>query len=330
MAEASSPPVALRCFAPVAPAHREGFLHHRWNGKCYPPFIDPAATARLGSSWDTEAHDVLIVSHQKAGTHLAKRFLVELIRTGTSLAADHPLVDGDIGHGAVPWPEVLLSQGGSDAWSRFLASTASALRLWYTHCALEDLPCRRIHPETRFVLVIREPRAVAVSQFHFWRRHRLLGVDPNLPLERFSELFAGGDLYFGAYGQHVLGWLQCSGRIHPDRLCVLSYEDMVQRKRATVNRLQAFLFPGVGLPPDRAAAIAAATDFQVMKQDLTARPRSFHFDPAVYFRAGTCDDWRQHLSASAAERVLASCRAQWQGQEHHPWLAGYLDAMASA
>lgn len=328
--EAIPPTAALRTFEPAPPAHREGFLHHRWNGTCYPPFIDPAATAQLCRGWDTEAHDVLIVSHQKAGTHLAKRFLVELIRSGLNLSVDHPLVDGDIGHAAVPWPEVLRSQAGYAGWHRFLARTASAVRLWYSHCTLEDLPCRRIHPETRFVLVIREPRAVAVSQFHFWRRHPLLGVDPTLSLERFSELFAAGDLYFGAYGKHVLGWLRSASRIDPARLCVLRYEDMVRHKRATVARLQAFLFPGVELPAARVEAIAAATEFQVMKQELTARPRSFHFDPTVYFRAGTCDDWRQHLSASAAERVLASCRAHWQGQERQPWLEDYLDATAPA
>lgn len=315
-------------FEPVSPAHTEGFLHHRWNGKCYPPFIDPAATAHLASSWDTQPNDVFIATHQKVGTHLAKKYLVELVRAGVALPADHPLAQGDIGHGAVPWPEVLLSQEGASHWQAFLAVTAAAPRLWYLHCALEDLPCRHVHPASRFVVVVRDPRAVVVSQYNFWRGHPLLAVDPGLDLERFTDLFLAGDLYFGDYFSHVRGWLESGSRLHPEQLCLMRYEDLVERKPASVDRLQAFLFPGVGLDPARWEAIAASTGFAAMKRDLSANPRTFHFNAATFFRSGTIDDWRRHLSAGAQARIAAACRQRWAGLERHPLLAAYLEAMA--
>lgn len=121
----------------------------------------------MGRSWELAANDVLICSHQKVGTHLTKKVLVELIRSCSDLAEQHPLAAGDIGHGAVPWPEVLLSQRGEAAWQAFLAASGKQPRLWYGHCAIEDLPCHRIHPASRFVLVLRDPRAVVVSQSFF-------------------------------------------------------------------------------------------------------------------------------------------------------------------
>jgi hypothetical protein len=162
-AAALRPGHSYRTFEPIEPAHPEGFLHHRWNGKCYPPFIDRRVTAHLSESWDTQPNDVLIVTHQKVGTHLAKKYLVELIRACGDLPERHPMAGGDIGHAAVPWPEVYLSQESEAAWQEFLSATSDRPRLWYTHCALPDLPCRRVHPQTRFVMVVRDPRAVVVS-----------------------------------------------------------------------------------------------------------------------------------------------------------------------
>lgn len=329
-AAALRPGHSYRTFEPAEPAHPEGFLQHRWNGKCYPPFIDRRATAHLSDSWDTQPNDVLIATHQKVGTHLAKKYLVELIRACADLPERHPMAQGDIGHAAVPWPEVYLSQESEAAWQAFLAATSDRPRLWYTHCALEDLPCRRVHPATRFVVVVRDPRAVVVSQYFFWRRHPLLGLDPAMDLDRFSELFVAGDLYFGDYLSHVLGWLEPRGPVQPDQLVALRYEDMVEDKPGTLETLRAALFPEVPLDPQQAIAIAASTGFDSMKQALTANPGSFHLNPSIYFRAGTTDDWRQHLSPAAEARIVAACRQRWAGREQDPLLGPYLAAMAAA
>jgi len=326
-AAALRPGHSLRTFAPVSAAHAEGFLHHRWNGKCYPPFIDPKATQHLQDSWDTQPNDVLIATHQKVGTHLAKKFLVELIRAQADLPSRHPMASGDIGHGAVPWPEVFLSQESEAAWQAFLAASSDRPRLWYTHCAFEDLPCRRIDPATRFVAVVRDPRAVVVSQYFFWMRHPLLGLETGLDLERFSQLFADGDLYFGDYCCHVRGWIEAGERLKPGQLCVLRYEDMVDRKAETLTRLQEFLFAERSLDPQQAEAIAASTGFQTMKRELSERPGSFHLNPQIYFRAGTTDDWRQHLSPSAEATIARAVRLRWAGLEDHPLIGPYLAAL---
>ncbi|GIR24904.1 MAG: hypothetical protein CM15mP39_07150 [Synechococcus sp.] len=72
--EALRPGHSFRTFEPALLAHEEGFLHHRWNGRCYPPFIDYRATEHLTKTWDTQPNDVFLATHQKVGTHLAKNF----------------------------------------------------------------------------------------------------------------------------------------------------------------------------------------------------------------------------------------------------------------
>ena len=67
-------------------------------------------------------------------------------------------------------------------------------RVWYTHCCREDLPIHRIHPKTRFIIVVRDPRAAILSQYHFYRNHPLLGANEDLSLERLSDHFVAGSL----------------------------------------------------------------------------------------------------------------------------------------
>ena len=306
----------LRTFPPSLTDADGGFLHHRWRGKRYPPFIDPESTAALCEGWDTDPEDVFIATHQKVGTHLTKKFAVEVLRTLGELPEGHPYQNGDIGHGTVPWPEVLHSQHGHGAFHAHLGKTAGHPRLWYLHAAYEDFPARRIHPRTRFVVVLRDPRSVLVSQFHFWKRHPLLRVPADLSIDALAERFLRGDLYFGDYHAHVLGWLRRSdGRVRDEQVLVLRYEDLVEDKATSIARLAAFLTPGRVPDAAQIAAIAAATGFDAMKEEMTHNPRSFHFSPAVFFRAGTTRDWEAHLSADVVARIDAKSSSVWGGDD---------------
>ena len=113
----------------------------------------------------------------------------------------------------------MYSQKGRRAWEEHIARTHDQPRLWYTHSSYGDLPVRSIHPETKFLLVFRDPRAVAVSQYFFYKRHPLLGIPDELDLDTFVSLFIDGDLYFGDYHRHVMGWLyRTDERIAHDQL----------------------------------------------------------------------------------------------------------------
>ena len=58
----------MRTFEPSLTDIDGQWVHHRWQGKRYPPFIHPEATAALCEAWDTGPQDVFIATHQKVGT----------------------------------------------------------------------------------------------------------------------------------------------------------------------------------------------------------------------------------------------------------------------
>jgi hypothetical protein len=153
---------------------------------------------------------------------------------------------------------------------------------------------------------------VAVSQYFFYRRHPLLGVNPDLTLEAFVDLFLAGALYFGDYHHHVLGWLRQRGQaIAADRLLVLRYEDLVLDKLTSVDRIARFMVPGLSLDRASRDQIAHRTEFEVMKAELTHHPQSFHFRPENYFRSGRTGDWQNHLSPDLAAPIDQKTRDLW-------------------
>lgn len=79
-----------------------GLLYHSHRGTMLPPFLHPPAMEVLRRSWQSGANDILICTAQKVGTHLAKKFVVEVLLALDLLEARHPCAHGDIGHGAIP------------------------------------------------------------------------------------------------------------------------------------------------------------------------------------------------------------------------------------
>lgn len=309
----------LRTFEPAEQIQSGGFLHGRYNGTMYPPFIDAKATEDLARSWDCGENDIFICTHQKVGTHLAKKYAVEILRRGLLVRADSIYSSGDIGHGTVPWPEVMVSQHGRAHLDAHIARTHDQPRLWYVHCSYEDLPIRRIHPRARFIIVYRDPKAVAVSQYFFWKKHPLLRFPDSLDLDRFVEMFVEGDLYFGDYHHHVLSWLhRRDSRIDRQQILALRYEDLVERKLESAQAMSRFILPGNTFDNSELTEIASSTDFEKMKSDITRNPQSFHLNPKVYFRAGKTNDWEAHLSDLSVAAINEKSQRVWDGGVETP------------
>ena len=289
-----------------------GFLHTRLGRRMIPAFISPDAVSALQENWDTTAEDILICTHQKVGTHLTKKFIVEILRKAGALQADHPAADGDIGKGAVPWPEVAASQSGIDTFLEFLERTKGQPRIFYTHANVDELPVHRLHPKTRLIMTYRDPKGAAISQFHFYKKHPTLGVSPDLTLDQFIDLFLEGDLYFGDYHQHVKGYFNsASNGIAPEQLCILRYEDLVEKKIAAIQRLERAMFGQSVLTEDQRDQVAASTEFNTMKQSILNNPGTFHFNAKQFFRSGQTDDWKEQLSPQHIAAINSKSLRDW-------------------
>jgi hypothetical protein len=314
----------LKAFEPTQKMNDLGFIHKAWDNRIYPPFFHPDAIRNLQKTWDTEANDIFICTHQKVGTHLTKKFVCEILRSAITYPEGNGIKTGDIGHGTIAWPEVMVSQHGMDHIKKHLAATQGFPRIWYTHCSMHDLPFRSAHPQTRFIHVFRDPRGAFVSQYHFYRSHPMLGVSQELTYDDFLPLFIEGNLYFGDYHKHTLEWMHgCGGTIKKDNLLVLRYEDLVEKKQEATKRLADFILNENKLTEVQINQIIATTEFNTMKKELTDNPQSFHFNPQTFFRAGKSDDWKDKLNEAQIAQIDDKTRSVWGNDSmSHPPLAG--------
>jgi hypothetical protein len=90
----------------------------------------------------------------------------------------------------------------------------------------------------KIIYVVRDPRDVALSQYHFHRKRRL--IDDTYPIGRFITRFVAGETSeYGSWAENVAGWL--ATRYGRQGFLLLRYEDMVADTPTELAKMAAFL-----------------------------------------------------------------------------------------
>jgi hypothetical protein len=99
----------------------------------------------------------------------------------------------------------------------------------------------------KVIYLVRDPRDVAISLYHFRRKYRTF--DDSYPLERYVvERFLPGDMD-ASWGEHVGSWL--GARRSDPRFLLVRYEDLLEDPAEQLRRMAYFL--GIGASPERIA-----------------------------------------------------------------------------
>lgn len=90
----------------------------------------------------------------------------------------------------------------------------------------------------KVIYIVRDPRDVVVSQFHFFRKRRRIADDSSI--EQFVTKFVAGETCdYGSWGSNVASWLVA--RQKSPNFLMLRYEEMVVRTSAELTRVAEFL-----------------------------------------------------------------------------------------
>jgi len=104
----------------------------------------------------------------------------------------------------------------------------------------------------QIIYIVRDPRDVALSQYHFHRKRRL--INDNYPIERFVTRFVAGETSeYGSWAENVASWL--ATRYGREGFLLLRYEAMVADTHAELAKIATFL----NIPAD-SARIAHAVE----------------------------------------------------------------------
>jgi Sulfotransferase domain len=158
----------------------------------------------------------------------------------------------------------------------------------------------------RVIYIVRDPRDVAVSQYHYHRKLMKIGDDS--PIESFVTRFLAGETCpHGSWGQNVASWLATSEK--SPHFLLLRYEEMLADTVRELAKIAGFL----GISADReqialaverssAARMRKLEESQTEQCELTKGSRK----DLSFVRAASSGGWRSELPAVMALRIEAA------------------------
>ena len=136
-------------------------------------------------------------------------------------------------------------------------------RAFKSHFPYEMMPCGM--PSTtpgKYIYVARNPKDVVTSFFH---HYYMFPFYPKYEWDECFEKFMKGEVDFGDYFDHVLGWW---AHKDDDNVLFLKYEDMKKDLPSAVDKIAKFI--GQDISKELVDEIAHKTTFANMKEDSTA------------------------------------------------------------
>ncbi|XP_075815082.1 sulfotransferase 2A1-like [Microtus pennsylvanicus] len=257
-----------------------------YEGIPFPGFgFEKEILEEIGDKFVVRDEDTIILTYPKSGTN----WLIEivcLIQTkgnpkwiqSVPIWERSPWVETQIGN------PILINQEGP--------------RLISSHLPFHLFPKSFFSSKAKMIYVIRNPRDVLVSGYFFFHKTNLV-KNPGSLLEYF-EWFLKGNVIFGSWFEHTRAWLSMRER---DNFLLLSYEDLKQDTRGTIEKICDFL--GKKLEKDELDLVLKYSSFQVMKENkmsnLSIVPEDVVTNGLKLMRKGTTGDWKNHFTVAQAE-----------------------------
>ena len=187
----------------------------------------------------------------------------------------------------------------------------------------------------RAMYIVRDPRDVALSQYHYHRKCRK--IDDDYPMEKFVDRFlAGQTCPHGSWGENVSTWLIT--RRNDPRFLLLRYEDITANTPRELSKIAAFV--GISATSERiqqAVERSSAENMRKLEQaqsHLSGLTKASRKD-LPFVRAAGSGGWRTGLPVPLVAKIEAAWAPlmQYLGYElstHPPATAGELDLIGSS
>ncbi|XP_057618577.1 sulfotransferase 2A1-like isoform X1 [Chionomys nivalis] len=171
-------------------------------------------------------------------------------------------------------------------------------RLISSHLPFHLFPKSFFSSKAKMIYVIRNPRDVLVSAYFFLHKTNLVKNPESLI--NYFEWFLKGNVIYGSWFEHTRAWLSMRER---DNFLLLSYEDLKQDTRGTIEKICDFL--GKKLEKDELDLVLKYSSFQFMKENKMSNfsliPEDVITNGLKLMRKGTTGDWKNHFTVAQAE-----------------------------
>jgi hypothetical protein len=155
----------------------------------------------------------------------------------------------------------------------------------------------------RVVYIVRDPRDVVLSQYHYHRKLRK--IEDDSPLEKFVTRFLAGETCpHGSWGQNIATWLYTSEG--SPRFLLLRYEDLIADTARELVKVADFLKFSAGPELIAQAVERSSADrmrsMEKAQTDKNALVKGSRKDLS-FVRAAGSGGWRSELPAPMVARI---------------------------
>jgi hypothetical protein len=158
----------------------------------------------------------------------------------------------------------------------------------------------------RVIYIVRDPRDVVVSQYHYHRKIRK--IEDDSPIETFVTRFlAGQTCPHGSWGQNIATWLYTSEG--DPRFLLLRYEDLVADTARELSKVVDFLHLSAG-PEQIAQAVERSSADRMRELEKAQKDKNGLFKGSrsdmSFVRAAGSGGWRTGLPAPMVAKIEAA------------------------
>ncbi|XP_052073208.1 sulfotransferase 1B1-like [Mytilus californianus] len=251
-----------------------------YEGRYFPASIpDIPSQWKHMQSFDADDNDVIICSYPKSGFHWIWEVVTMLINNTSDISKEIPA-------------KYILEFGAVRKMQQ-----SPPPRVLGSHLYYEQLPVSIRQKKCKLINVIRDPRAVAISSFHFF--NKLKETKWKGTWSGYLNLFLDGKVLFNDWFQHTQLWERVRQNNPDNPIHILSYEDAKKNPFYEFKRLARFL--QLDVKESMIMTIAENTKFSEIKTSKEVAiglrlGNAFAGNKYPLYRKGTEDDWKSYFT----------------------------------
>uniref|UniRef100_A0A803WDA0 Sulfotransferase n=1 Tax=Ficedula albicollis TaxID=59894 RepID=A0A803WDA0_FICAL len=262
-------------------------LMFSYKGILYPITICSAEAFKALESFEARSDDVILAAYPKSGTNWLRRILIDLI------AISQKKTPGEEGSGNAEKPEEIpyLEVGDPEKYERM--TKLPSPRFMATHLYPENLPTSIFRNKVKILLLIRNPKDVATSFFHFSNG---VAIFPSYETwDDFFTDFMSKKVAWGCYFEYLSEW---NKHIDKENIMTITYEELKENRALGVKNIAAFF--GIPLTEEELQLVVERSSFRSMKKKSEKTHGTIG---SILFRKGGVRDWKNLFSEDQNEKM---------------------------